>query len=364
MSNSDTQNAVPSSLTTHGHILSNWSRKKSFDTFIFCPTTPHAMLVGAINSTLHDPSESITVKQVQGWLRMLYPGSFKSRDFAIHPAEVTQFASGRCAVTAKDDSEPVASEKALLPGTYCCVSSETRVPFTDLRNADQCRTFTGLRAYALKNRKRYEENLSADIMTDRLQSDVRTRDAYACFLTRLGAGGDLDPPVNVHWIFPPSCMGELRKIHLEFKDMAVLDNAAVMSEGVAKLMHDNAIGIDVDDGFRIVAFEPLPPKWKEQHHIPESASFLDQNGPTFVMFLRWHFLWCLALHFQGNDIEREITPSQARDLRGIIEKYGADSEEVGYMKEEPQWQTPAGLEIMELMLATYVKRTDSDDDLD
>ncbi|KAI0309902.1 hypothetical protein OF83DRAFT_935068 [Amylostereum chailletii] len=238
----------------HGHVLSNRSRENNFDTFMFLPATPFAELAGVINSALNDP-QTITVKRVKGWLYLLYPRTFKGPYFEIYPANITHFAHGPCAVAAKKDSEPMGSEKALLPGAYCCAVKEDKRLRTKVRSAGTDLTFTELHTYGMEHHDEYEEEMHFDSLSEIVEREIRERDHNACFLTQIE--GDLDFPTKVHWIFPPSCAVE---VAMDCESMAVSENTAVTSEGVAKLIHDNSIGIDVDDGFRMVAFDSLPPK--------------------------------------------------------------------------------------------------------
>ncbi|KAI0318544.1 hypothetical protein OF83DRAFT_936884 [Amylostereum chailletii] len=120
-------------------------------------------------------------------------------------------------------------------------------------------------------------------ISQEIQAEVKGRDGPQCFLTRTAA--------NDNWIFPPMWAllfgRNLYKIS-ERGSFNQADNAAMMCEDVAQLLHMNAIGIDVDEEYRVVVFEPHLVRSGPDLQLPPAVAFLGQSH-SMDKYLREHF---------------------------------------------------------------------------
>ncbi|KAI0308880.1 hypothetical protein OF83DRAFT_146952 [Amylostereum chailletii] len=345
--NNVTTTSTRTTLSRHGPILSSRSRDKEFDIFIFWSTSRYATLVGAINSTLNDPG--ISVKQVKAWLRILQPDLKRLPGFRIYPAAVTRLPPGSCTVEPKEKADPIPSENIILPGSYCCIvegATSYRNPLVPyLRNRG---SFTVLKRTLERRPERNSHNLSFYNLPEYIQEVVH---GNQCFLT----GRTSSTSLSIHWLFPPIWATKLPADtvpYLPAEHFIVPNNAAMMNERVAKLMHDNAFGIDVSEGYRFVAFDKDVSGLKDELR-PEILSALGQKDPSLTEFLHYHFLWCLLAHFIGEDMKDEFPVGEISALYRCIELHEVDSHELATLKQKPVWQTPAGMEVWDSILANY-----------
>ncbi|KAI0309900.1 hypothetical protein OF83DRAFT_1288390 [Amylostereum chailletii] len=341
------------SLSTYGHIPSTHSRDEGFDTFVFWPSDP-AILVGGLNSKLHNAP--VSVEKVKRWIRLISPDfGQKGVDFDIFPAALEQITTGSILAypTQGNTTRLALTDDLEVNKSYCCAMVGT---VTDAGE------YTGpiwrpwnpwqKRQHSFESLKVTEEadpesgvKLEFYNIPEELQNDVLERDGDNCFLTG-------ESPASIHWIFPPTWVPKLHDIKRLWDSFCLPGNAAMMSKTVATSMHDNAFGIDVDDGFRFVTFDPLQGNLREMLGLPECLEFLGQRDPSLVTFLREHFRWCLMVHFFGENIEAEFSRGHTDALKEAMRSH--DDEALKELKQRDLWQTPAGKEIWNRMSAKYV----------
>ncbi|KAI0318712.1 hypothetical protein OF83DRAFT_1082756 [Amylostereum chailletii] len=131
------------------------------------------------------------------------------------------------------------------------------------------------------------------------------------------------------------------------------DNAAMVCESVASLMHSNKIGIDVDEGFRIIIFDPkIKEEQRKELDLILDLSFLSQDQ-GMVDMLRQHFRWCLLVYFLSGKEVADIFPLAY--LADIMAAMGSEPEEVEGLRHQKaaDWDTPTGKEVWALLEERY-----------
>jgi len=110
------------------------------------------------------------------------------------------------------------------------------------------------------------------------------------------------------------------------------------------LFWDNKLGIDVDDGYRIIIFE-RPERFKDDISPQTHLALVDGPFRPSDHFLRLHFKQCLAVSACRGDA-REDYYDQEIDI--FMEELGVFDDEMD--PTDPRWESPLGKEVYSYLL--------------
>ncbi|KII83797.1 hypothetical protein PLICRDRAFT_442206 [Plicaturopsis crispa FD-325 SS-3] len=159
--------------------------------------------------------------------------------------------------------------------------------------------------------------------------------------------GATEPPAELAatWIFPPNLSQTVTlgpgyqdwpPDNRDFAFYSSGQNYLLLRKELVDLFQGNKFGIDVDDGYRIVAFEPL-----DGLRLPSHLSLpADTSARPSERLLRDHFYRCLYHNLRGGNISDNYPPE---DVQEYMESLGVFDDEMDM--NDPRWQTELGKAI-------------------
>jgi len=202
------------------------------------------------------------------------------------------------------------------------------------------------------------EFLSWYHISSSLERSVTARDGGRCLIT--GSSSN-DAEIGVSWIFPPAWAQWLTHPHYSEDPSAISNpsNAMLMRKDLIAAFHDNAFGIDVDDGYRLVLFRDIGPAGElltgsnSQAYFCRPGSKVQSTGPDNY-FLREHFKHCLRVHLLHGDITDDYPQSVVMGAIKSLGLWNHEDEEVPF--NDPRWNTELSKEILECHLLLQLSR--------
>ncbi|KAH9478921.1 hypothetical protein JR316_0009384 [Psilocybe cubensis] len=240
-------------------------------------------------------------------------------DFEIYPVTVEK---GRglfnCYRTRSGDNIPADSTDIIPPGDY-----DFDIPSSPFSNP--FKIVSGVPSF--KERKYDAEQPNARWMVrvepeymplfelnDIIINSVMRRDHGQCMIT----GVTNAEVVTAAWLVPPPFVEVMKQLEYEseYKDpnqLYIPGNAITLQKDLADAFFENAIGIDVNDNYRVVLFRDIGPIGEPFKGATNIRPYFKQpmnrdrfKGPDDI-FLRAHFLHCLYVNLYGGDITRQYT---------------------------------------------------------
>ncbi|TDL20948.1 hypothetical protein BD410DRAFT_790300 [Rickenella mellea] len=305
---------------TPAHSLSIRSSQQSRNVFVWC-TVSHKIAIGCSRSPLK-------VSTMYRWIhiayRTFYPGRATTA-FTLFPVVVEPSGPITYAVQQNGPPLPRQSQEMVLPGDYGIYNTDGSTPNFYYR-------FT--RRLSLSKLQRGMERASAalaakTVLTPVLHDKALQRDGR-CVLT-----GSIDyDALTTTWILPPSLgylLSDEQFLQNRYQrspescDMSHLiapTNVLSIHKSVAVLFRRNAIGVDVDDDYRIVVFHE--PKKSGCPPINSNLTLFDGPDRPSDQFLRVHFAYCLAAHAFGGDLTEDFKDGEVENFMLAFDKMSPD----------------------------------------
>ncbi|KAF8816780.1 hypothetical protein BYT27DRAFT_7181235, partial [Phlegmacium glaucopus] len=339
------------------HVLSEKSTRQHRNVFIWCTRQDNLALGWRVSS-----DSPITVSTAYRWITnaVMYQASSHSwqeaERFTLFPVEVRPTYVMTYSVHKYGAALSRESQEIIAPGDYGLYTPGNPILYPYF---NPLHSFAGMERAVKKNSPSLsaKASLGASLIQQALDRDRQ------CIFSGVVPSYESDPLVAT-WVFPPFLGHKLSNDDtLESKyyanpdacdlsELMVVQNVVSGRKDIVALFWENKLGIDVDDNYRIIAFEGSE---NLNGNIPLKSHLTLIDGPyrPSDRFLRLHFNECLAVSVCRGDVWEDYE-DQEIDL--FMEGLGVFDNEID--PTDPRWSTPLGSHVhaylvRQKMAATY-----------
>ncbi|KAF8816775.1 hypothetical protein BYT27DRAFT_7181214 [Phlegmacium glaucopus] len=326
------------------HVLSKKSTRQHRNVFIWCTEERNLALGWRVSS-----DSPITVSTAYRWITnaVLYQASScsweEAETFALFPVEVRPNYVMTYSVQKYGAALSRESQDIIAPGDYGLYTAGDPRLYTYF---DPFYSFAGMERAMKKN----SPSLSAKAsLAPFLIQQAFDRDRQ-CIFSGVVTSCESDPLVAT-WVFPPFLGYKLSNDYtLESKyyvnpdacdlsELMVIQNIVSGRKDIVALFWENKLGIDVDDNYRIIAFEGLE-NLNGGAPLKSHLTLIDGPYRPSDRFLRLHFNECLAVSVCRGDVLEDY---REQEIELFMEELGVFDNEMD--PSDPKWSTPLGSHV-------------------
>ncbi|KII83784.1 hypothetical protein PLICRDRAFT_702354 [Plicaturopsis crispa FD-325 SS-3] len=266
-------------------------------------------------------------------------------EYTVRPVQVVEWGETPFLYMAAPMGPPMPTDSTdlLIPGDYAIFDAdgESRRPF-DLRGDTLSFTET-------EDRRHSSRSYNISTVPVGMEDTLRAR-RNQCFIT-----GARTPPAELAatWIFPVNVARQMMwspesdDWDKEGPDAPEIDiylgeeNHILLCKELVELFQGNKFGVNVDDGYRIVVFEPLGGTRLPSHlTLPSDPSLRPSDE-----LLRGHFNRCIQHNVRGGDILDDYPVTAIAEYMDDLGVYNGAID-----MEDPRWQTDLGKAILAALI--------------